>query len=68
MTLDEDAMRAGIAIHCAVAERFLAPANLREICHALRKVRVITSKRTVGSVVGPSGRLAQLARALPSHG
>ena len=24
MTIDEDAMRAGIAMHCAVAERFLA--------------------------------------------
>jgi len=30
MTIDEDAMRTGIAVHCAVAERFLGTPNWRQ--------------------------------------
>jgi amidohydrolase len=30
MTIDEDAMRTGIAVHCAVAERFLVTPNWRQ--------------------------------------
>ena len=56
MTLDEDAMRTGIAVHCAVAQRM--PRRARRVTQA-----------TLGSVERPwQGRLAQLVRAQPSHG